>query len=147
MPGGSFISNQDLENATKSFDENKEKNLFVNNNINHSNERRGESEKTGTEKSLRKSGKSHQSSESSEAIIIQEVSYRWFIAVFFFLLSFSNGFQWVTFSAIAEDIKYYLDMDSTIVNLFSLSYMYLFPVVFPLAAYVIDNVNVKLGVC
>lgn len=83
---------------------------------------------------------------SHKSAIIKEVGYRWVIVASFFLLSFSNGMQWVTFSAIADNFKKVLNTSSEVVDIYSLSYMYCFPVMFPIAAYIIDNKTVRGGV-
>lgn len=79
-------------------------------------------------------------------IHVKESAYRWVIFLSFFMLTFSNGLQWVTFSSIADDIKYYLNIKAYIVDLYSLSYLFCFTLVFPLAAYIIDNKSILIGV-
>lgn len=83
---------------------------------------------------------------SHKSAIIKEVGFRWVIVASFFLLSFSNGMQWVTFSAIADNFKKVLNISSEVVDIYSLSYMYCFPIIFPFAAYIIDNKSVRGGV-
>lgn len=131
----SFITEQDLTEAIKKLNESKEKVLFVNNN--QTNENEYQIRPTIDEK--------HSSVLTNKTIIIKEMKYRWIIFTCFVLLSFSNGVQWVTFSAIAAGFSKTFNIDSKIVDLYGLSYMYCFPLVFPIAAYIIDNKSVKYG--
>lgn len=99
-----------------------------------------------TEIRVEKDNTKEESIKDKDTIIIKEVGYRWVIVVTFFMLSFSNGMQWVTFSSIADNFKKVFNVSSDVVNLFSLSYMYCYPLVFPFAAYIIDNKTTRGGV-
>ena len=59
----------------------------------------------------------------------QETPYRWFVMIAYCLTVFANGFQWVTFSAIATDFSNNYDVPSWKVNMFSLMYMIIYPFV------------------
>ena len=64
----------------------------------------------------------------------------------FCFLNFSNGMQWVTFSAIAENFGKYMEISDFKVDLFSLLYMIVYPFVnFP-CSYIIDSKSMRLGV-
>jgi fucose permease len=54
--------------------------------------------------------------------------------------------QWVTFSAVADRFKKVYGISTTAVDLFSMSYMIVYPFInFP-SSYVIDNKSTRLGV-
>jgi hypothetical protein len=79
-------------------------------------------------------------------ILIGETSYRYVIVTVYCLLSFSNGMQWVTFSAIADRFKLNYSLDQYQVDLFSLIYMIIYPFLSFPSSYIIDNKNLRLGV-
>ena len=68
-------------------------------------------------------------SESPRKEEFGETPYRFYIVVSYFLLTFANGFQWVTFSSCAENFGDAYDMPSWKVNMFSLIYMIIYPFV------------------
>ena len=84
--------------------------------------------------------------EESKFSIIGEVSYRWIIFICFFLLSFANGFQWLVISNISKNFSIIYEKDIFVTNLFSISYMIVFPIIFPLSAYIIENKSIKFGI-
>ncbi len=131
----SFIGNDELQKTIESLDKQAEKSLFVNdgvqNNLNNS-KLKNQNIKAGMS--------------MAQHTIIGEVRYRWIIFICFCVLSFSNGMQWVCISSIASNFIIAYDVDSLLVDLFSLSYMIVFPFIFPIAAYIIDNKSVKNGV-
>ena len=62
------------------------------------------------------------------------------------LCTFANGFQWVTFSAIATKFSENYDMASWKVNMFSLIYMILYPFVCIPEGYLVDNISTRIGI-
>ena len=62
------------------------------------------------------------------------------------LCTFANGFQWVTFSAIATKFGENYDMASWKVNMFSLIYMILYPFVCIPEGYLVDNISTRIGI-
>ena len=131
----SFITDEDIKDQIQYIDKIKERSLFL---TDDKSDLSDENNHNFKNKSLA----------TSVAISakIGEVKYRWVIFVCFWLLSFSNGLHWVTFTAIAENFKIAYDVGSHTVEFYSLSYMFLFPFIFPVAAYIIDNKSCKLGV-
>ena len=74
-----------------------------------------------------------------------ETPYRFYIVVAYFLLSFGNGFQWVTFSSCAENFGEAYKMPSWKVNMFSLIYMILYPFLCLPEGYLVDNYSTRLA--
>lgn len=74
-----------------------------------------------------------------------ETPYRFYIVVAYFLLSFGNGFQWVTFSSCAENFGDAYDLPSWKVNMFSLVYMIVYPFVCLPEGYLVDSYSTRLG--
>ena len=62
------------------------------------------------------------------------------------LCTFANGFQWVTFSAIASKFGYHYNLESWKVNMFSLIYMILYPLVCLPEGHLVDNYSTRLGI-
>ena len=79
-------------------------------------------------------------------VIYGETSYRWFVMISYCLCTFANGFQWVTFSAIASKFGYHYDLESWKVNMFSLIYMILYPFVCLPEGHLVDNYSTRLGI-
>lgn len=75
-----------------------------------------------------------------------ETCYRWYVMISYCLCTFSNGFQWVTFSAIATKFSKNYDMDSWKVNMFSLIYMIIYPFVCVPEGWLVDNISARLGI-
>ena len=75
-----------------------------------------------------------------------ETPYRWYIMVAYCLCVFANGFQWVTFSAIAVDFSTHYNEPSWKVNMFSLMYMIIYPFVCIPEGWLIDNYSTRLGI-
>ena len=62
------------------------------------------------------------------------------------LCTFANGFQWVTFSAIATKFEEHYDEPSWRVNMFSLIYMIIYPFVCIPQGWLVDNYSTRLGI-
>ena len=75
-----------------------------------------------------------------------ETPYRWYVLVAYFLCTFANGLQWVTFSAIATDFSENYGISSWKVNMFSLIYMIVYPFVCIPEGWLIDNYSTRLGI-
>ena len=84
-------------------------------------------------------------SESPRKEEFGETPYRFYIVVSYFLLTFANGFQWVTFSSCAENFGDAYDMPSWKVNMFSLIYMIIYPFVCIPQGYLVDAYSTRLG--
>lgn len=74
-----------------------------------------------------------------------ETPYRWYVVVAYFLLTFANGLQWVTFSSCATNFGEAYDMPSWKVNMFSLIYMIIYPFVCIPQGYLVDGYSTRLG--
>ena len=75
----------------------------------------------------------------------EESPYRFYVVVAYFLLTFANGFQWVTFSSCADNFGTAYDMPSWKVNMFSLIYMIIYPFVCIPQGYLVDAYSTRLG--
>ena len=84
--------------------------------------------------------------ENNENVKFGETPYRWYVMVAYCLCVFANGFQWVTFSAIAVDFSKHYDEPSWRVNMFSLMYMIIYPFVCIPEGWLIDNYSTRLGI-
>ena len=62
------------------------------------------------------------------------------------LCTFANGFQWVTFSAIATKFSFHYNLPSWKVNMFSLIYMIIYPFVCIPEGHLVDNYSTRLGI-
>ena len=62
------------------------------------------------------------------------------------LSTFANGFQWVTFSAIATKFIEHYEMESWKVHMFSLIYMILYPFVCIPEGWLVDYYSTRLGI-
>jgi len=85
-------------------------------------------------------------SENPSPIQYKETPYRWYVMIAYCLTVFANGFQWVTFSAIATKFSENYDTPSWKVNMFSLIYMIIYPFVCIPEGYLIDNYSTRLGI-
>ena len=83
---------------------------------------------------------------SPEAQQYGETPYRWYVMIAYCLCVFANGFQWVTFSAIAVDFANNYNQPSWKVNMFSLMYMIIYPFVCIPQGWLIDNYSTRLGI-
>ena len=83
---------------------------------------------------------------SPESCQYGETPYRWYVMIAYCLCVFANGFQWVTFSAIAVDFAKNYDQPSWKVNMFSLMYMIIYPFVCIPQGWLIDNYSTRLGI-
>ena len=84
--------------------------------------------------------------ENPSQIKYKETPYRWYVMIAYCLTVFANGFQWVTFSAIATDFSENYDIPSWKVNMFSLMYMIIYPFVCIPEGWLIDNYSTRLGI-
>ena len=101
-----------------------------------------------TEKNLNRKTVSEEglTAENNENVKFGETPYRWYVMVAYCLCVFANGFQWVTFSAIAVDFSKHYDEPSWKVNMFSLMYMIVYPFVCIPEGWLIDNYSTRLGI-
>ena len=106
-----------------------------------------EAEKGGTtEKNLVDSNPPQSTEIVSTNIQYKETPYRWYVMIAYCLTVFANGFQWVTFSAIATDFSDNYEVPSWKVNMFSLMYMIIYPFVCIPEGWLIDNYSTRLGI-
>ena len=82
----------------------------------------------------------------TSTIQYKETPYRWYVMIAYCLTVFANGFQWVTFSAIATKFSENYNTPSWKVNMFSLIYMIIYPFVCIPEGYLIDNYSTRLGI-
>ena len=75
-----------------------------------------------------------------------ETPYRWYVLIAYCLCVFANGFQWVTFSAIATQFEENYNIASWKINMFSLIYMIIYPFVCIPEGWLIDGYSTRLGV-
>ena len=75
-----------------------------------------------------------------------ETPYRWYVMIAYCLCVFANGFQWVTFSAIAVAFADNYHEPSWKVNMFSLMYMIIYPFVCIPQGWLIDSYSTRLGI-
>ena len=101
-----------------------------------------------TEKELNKQNPTEQglTIEENEIVKYGETPYRWYVMIAYCLCVFANGFQWVTFSAIAVDFSKNYNEPSWKVNMFSLMYMIIYPFVCIPEGWLIDNYSTRLGI-
>ena len=99
-----------------------------------------------TEKNIVDSNQVEVKQPTPSPIKYQETPYRWFVMIAYCLTVFANGFQWVTFSAIATDFSNNYDVPSWKVNMFSLMYMIIYPFVCIPEGWLIDNYSTRLGI-
>lgn len=81
-----------------------------------------------------------------ESIICKESRYRFVVVMVYCFVTFSNAVHWVTFSSCAFNFKTVYGLNNFQVDLFSLVYMILYPFVFIPESYIVDNMNMRLGV-
>ena len=106
---------------------------------NYSNERVVNTEENNVEK--RVSGEIVYNEETKYG----EMPYRWYFIVAYFLLVFSNQFQWVTFSAIATDFSKNYHKPLWKINMFSLIYMIIYPITCIPEGWLIDDYSIRFG--
>ena len=114
-------------------------------NQNKQNQSKPEEEGCKTEKNLVDSSPS-QVTVAQNQIKYQETPYRWYVMVAYCLTVFANGFQWVTFSAIATAFSNNYGVPSWKVNMFSLMYMIIYPFVCIPEGWLIDSYSTRLGI-
>lgn len=75
----------------------------------------------------------------------EESPYRFVIVVVYFLLSFGNGMQWVTFASSANRFRLNYGLERIQVDLFSMIFMIEYPFLCVPEGYLIDNISVRIG--
>jgi len=99
-----------------------------------------------TEKNLVETNPAQSTEIVTTNIQYKETPYRWYVMIAYCLTVFANGFQWVTFSAIATDFSNNYGVPSWKVNMFSLIYMIIYPFVCIPEGWLIDNYSTRLGI-
>ena len=99
-----------------------------------------------TEKNMVNPSQSQEVTLSPDAIKYKETPYRWYVMIAYCLTVFANGFQWVTFSAIATAFSDNYEVPSWKVNMFSLMYMIIYPFVCIPEGWLIDSYSTRLGI-
>ena len=74
-----------------------------------------------------------------------EIPYRWFFLVSYCLLNFVNQMQWVCFSAILTDFSKNYNKPQWKINMFSLIYMIVYPIVCIPQAWMLDKFSIKIS--
>ena len=91
---------------------------------------------------------SHQSRDSSSVTnreYYEESPYRYYIVISVCLLTFANGLQWVTFSSCFTNFGITYNLPNWKVNMFSLIFMIIYPIVCVPQGYLVDNYSTRLG--
>ena len=76
----------------------------------------------------------------------EESPYRFYIALSFVLLSFANGFQWVTVSSCFSNFSITYNLPNWKVNMFSLIYMIVYPFICIPQGYLMENYSTLAGI-
>ena len=74
-----------------------------------------------------------------------ETPYRFVIVITYFFLNFANGEQWVTFASVADKFRQNYNQSRWAVDLYSMLFMIVYPIFCVPEAYLIDNINMRLG--
>ena len=74
-----------------------------------------------------------------------EIPHRWFFLVSYCLLNFVNQMQWVCFSAILTDFSKNYNKPQWKINMFSLIYMIVYPIVCIPQAWMLDKFSIKIS--
>lgn len=82
---------------------------------------------------------------SAEDNKIELSKYRFVIVICYFLLTFSNGMHWVTFSSCAVQFGKYYHLSTSQVNLLSMIFMIIYPFAYLPESYIIDKISMRLG--
>lgn len=80
------------------------------------------------------------------AIEYKEISYRWFILVAYCLVAFSNGFQWITFTATSDKFSTEYSFESWRIVMLEIIYMIIFPVLSVPESWFVDKYSIGLGI-
>lgn len=75
----------------------------------------------------------------------EESPYRYYIVIAYCLVTFANGLQWVTFSSCFTNFGIAYNLPNWKVNMFSLVYMILYPIVCIPQGYIVDHYSTRLG--
>ena len=76
----------------------------------------------------------------------EESPYRFYIVMAYFLLTFANGMQWVTFSSCFTNFSITYKLPNWKVNMFSLVFMIIYPIVCIPQGYLVDYYSTRLGI-
>ena len=74
-----------------------------------------------------------------------ETPYRFVIVITYFFLNFANGEQWVTYASVADKFRQNYNQSRWAVDLYSMLFMIVYPIFCVPEAYLIDNINMRLG--
>lgn len=78
-------------------------------------------------------------------IKVEEDPARWFIFVSFCLCLFANGFQFLTFTSFSEDFSDFYEIKQWKINMLSLIYLIIYPILFIPEFYIIKFYDLKFG--
>ena len=81
----------------------------------------------------------------SKEIKYNETPYRFIIVITYFFLNFANGEQWVTYASVADKFRRNYNQSRWEVDLYSMLFMIVYPLFCVPEAYLIDNINMRLG--
>ena len=76
----------------------------------------------------------------------EESPYRFYVGLAFILLSLASGFQWVTFSSCFTNFSISYNLPKWKVNMFSLIYMIVYPIVCIPQGYFMDYYSIRAGI-
>ena len=83
----------------------------------------------------------------NQEYLIAEKTYRFIILVICALLSFANGFQWFTFSSVANEFGKHYNLSYTGVNLLSNFHGIIYILMTIPSFYLIEKKSIKMAVC
>ena len=81
----------------------------------------------------------------NQEIQYNETPYRFLIVITYFFLNFANGEQWVTYASVADKFRQNYNQSRWGVDLYSMIFMIVYPLFCVPEAYLIDNINMRLG--
>ena len=71
--------------------------------------------------------------------------YRFIIVIIYCMENFSNAVHWVTYASCAKNFSKFYNLSSFKVDIFSMIYMIVYPIVCVPESHIIDNINLRLG--
>lgn len=98
-----------------------------------------------TENENKQESKNMEDNIQSKEIKYNETPYRFIIVITYFFLNFANGEQWVTYASVADKFRRNYNQSRWEVDLYSMLFMIVYPLFCVPEAYLIDNINMRLG--
>ena len=98
-----------------------------------------------TENENKQESKNMEDNVQNKEIKYNETPYRFIIVITYFFLNFANGEQWVTYASVADKFRRNYNQSRWEVDLYSMLFMIVYPLFCVPEAYLIDNINMRLG--